>query len=553
MADHTDTDGEAAKVAVKDSVPEDGTAVVDENSAGVTNGNAAADADAEVTADADADADADVHVQDAVADTGTSENTIDLESAPGADENIPEAKADVTVVLASEPMPVAVKDELEQPPQLKATTTTAPTSTSKQDHWTLMLNHLIAYKAQHNSTTVPKRYKERPSLGVWVETQRAQFKKMWLASGRTDDLLASAPDPTIYVTPNTRLSADRLRRLQEVGFSWFVRKSRGSRASHGGGAAAAGTSAAGAGAAGNKRKSADGASSDGNVSGNAAEPNLKKHRRKDVQWNEMYQRLLKFRNETGHCIVPKGYAEDPKLACWVETQRHLYSKHYSQSDPEPVAAVAATEEWPVSDPASGLESEGVQDGQTATDMQVDTEPAKDDHPTSILTAAAESLADAEKKKDLQEGVQDAQQEQDQIEVTQDVIKSIQDGVTAATENQASPGDAEASAAVLASISTSVPSQDVNMVDAGLGIVNTDNANSVAGSTAEVAGAEFVTPELTVADAVDEDTKAVEVKSGAINKRNVRLTVERKNKLDAIGFVSALLLHVHCAWYSFSSL
>ena len=92
-----------------------------------------------------------------------------------------------------------------------------------------------------------------------------------------------------------------------------------------------------------------------------------------------------------------------------------------------------------------------------------------------------------------------------------------------------------------------------MVDAGLGIVNTDNANGVAGSTAEVAGAEFVTPELTVVDAVDEDTKAVEVKAGAINKRNVRLTVERKNKLDAIGFVSALLLHVQCAWYSFSSL
>jgi hypothetical protein len=39
------------------------------------------------------------------------------------------------------------------------------------------------------------------------------------------------------------------------------------------------------------------------------------------QWNEMLERLGAFKAEYGHCLVPKRFADDPRLGTWVETQR----------------------------------------------------------------------------------------------------------------------------------------------------------------------------------------------------------------------------------------
>jgi len=40
-----------------------------------------------------------------------------------------------------------------------------------------------------------------------------------------------------------------------------------------------------------------------------------------AQWNIMFDRLVKFKEEVGHCKVPKGYAKDTELANWVRNQR----------------------------------------------------------------------------------------------------------------------------------------------------------------------------------------------------------------------------------------
>jgi hypothetical protein len=40
-----------------------------------------------------------------------------------------------------------------------------------------------------------------------------------------------------------------------------------------------------------------------------------------AQWNLMYDKLLAFAAENGHCKVPKGYQKDPELANWVRNQR----------------------------------------------------------------------------------------------------------------------------------------------------------------------------------------------------------------------------------------
>ena len=35
-----------------------------------------------------------------------------------------------------------------------------------------------------------------------------------------------------------------------------------------------------------------------------------------AKWDEMYKRLLKFKEKHGHCLVPNRYADDPQLGSW---------------------------------------------------------------------------------------------------------------------------------------------------------------------------------------------------------------------------------------------
>lgn len=44
------------------------------------------------------------------------------------------------------------------------------------------------------------------------------------------------------------------------------------------------------------------------------------------RWEQMYQRLLEFKEEHGHVVVPHGYKKDHALALWVSTQRREYNK-----------------------------------------------------------------------------------------------------------------------------------------------------------------------------------------------------------------------------------
>ena len=39
------------------------------------------------------------------------------------------------------------------------------------------------------------------------------------------------------------------------------------------------------------------------------------------KWDEMYERLVQYKQIYGHVLVPKRDRNDPKLGCWVATQR----------------------------------------------------------------------------------------------------------------------------------------------------------------------------------------------------------------------------------------
>lgn len=35
-----------------------------------------------------------------------------------------------------------------------------------------------------------------------------------------------------------------------------------------------------------------------------------------AKWDEMFERLLEYKAEHGHCLVPNRYAKDPQLGSW---------------------------------------------------------------------------------------------------------------------------------------------------------------------------------------------------------------------------------------------
>jgi hypothetical protein len=41
----------------------------------------------------------------------------------------------------------------------------------------------------------------------------------------------------------------------------------------------------------------------------------------DKKWNMQYEQLVKFKQNNGHCLVPRKYEQDKSLARWVRNQR----------------------------------------------------------------------------------------------------------------------------------------------------------------------------------------------------------------------------------------
>jgi len=62
-----------------------------------------------------------------------------------------------------------------------------------------MFAALVTFKAQHGHCNVPHLYSENPPLGVWVGTQRQDYKK-------------------------DKLSAEHIKRLNALGFRWSLQK-----------------------------------------------------------------------------------------------------------------------------------------------------------------------------------------------------------------------------------------------------------------------------------------------------------------------------------------
>lgn len=75
---------------------------------------------------------------------------------------------------------------------------------------------------------VPKRYEPDLKLGTWVHTQRIQYRKLLSGNakkGAPPDILEGEASEKSEEEKNFRLTEDRRRRLDEVGFVWSARES----------------------------------------------------------------------------------------------------------------------------------------------------------------------------------------------------------------------------------------------------------------------------------------------------------------------------------------
>ena len=79
------------------------------------------------------------------------------------------------------------------------------------ESWNQRLAELKDYKEAHGNCLVPSRYPPNPELGVWVGTQRTQYRLYMKAK--------EAGKPS----SNSAMNEDRIAQLEELGFVWALR------------------------------------------------------------------------------------------------------------------------------------------------------------------------------------------------------------------------------------------------------------------------------------------------------------------------------------------
>jgi hypothetical protein len=80
------------------------------------------------------------------------------------------------------------------------------------ESWNERLQSLREYSATHRNCLVPSRYPPNPELGVWVGTQRTQYR-----------LYMKAKESGQPLSGMSAMNEERIRQLEELGFAWALR------------------------------------------------------------------------------------------------------------------------------------------------------------------------------------------------------------------------------------------------------------------------------------------------------------------------------------------
>jgi hypothetical protein len=204
----------------------------------------------------------------------------------------------------------------------------------REAEWEAQLVRLAAYKAAHGDCSVPYVWAEDPRLGRWVSTQRTLTRK--LDRGELSHGLTAA----------------RAARLTALGFVWDQNEAEWEaqlvrliayKAAHGDCNVPQGwaedlrhASWVGAQRV-YKRKLDRGEPSLGMTAERAARLTAlgfvwDQH---EAEREAKLTRLVAYKAAHGDCNVPHGWAEDPRLASWVDTQRRLKRLTLESSEASP--------------------------------------------------------------------------------------------------------------------------------------------------------------------------------------------------------------------------
>lgn len=165
------------------------------------------------------------------------------------------------------------------------------TRNSYDDQWDSMFERLDQFKAKHGDCLVPKRCKEDPKLGTWVDTQRVQYKKMVKHLAKTGiewegpSIVSGNGEESTSTKPVVgRLTDDRIRRLEGIGFIWSLRD----------------------------------------------------------DWQKHYDELIEYKKDLGHCNVPARYQKNRRLGIWVSAQRQQFKIMNMPEDLKPQRSAPLT-------------------------------------------------------------------------------------------------------------------------------------------------------------------------------------------------------------------
>jgi hypothetical protein len=210
--------------------------------------------------------------------------------------------------------------------------------------WESQLAQLAAYKAEHGNCNVPWGWAGDPRLSRWADTQRQGKQKLDRSEpskGMTAERAARLTtlryvwEPPRHGHPQEKKWAAQLAQLAaykaahgdcNVPARWaddprlgtWVRDQR-----H------------------RQRKRAHGEPGSGRTAERAArlaalgfvwDPPGKGSKPKNEAWETQFARLVAYNATHGECGVPRGWAEDPRLARWVDNQR-MHKKKLDRGEP----------------------------------------------------------------------------------------------------------------------------------------------------------------------------------------------------------------------------
>jgi hypothetical protein len=197
-------------------------------------------------------------------------------------------------------------------------------------NWNAMVDRLVAYRAKHDSVCVPNVCHDDPPLRTWVSTVREKYGIFLNEYGGIDeDMIPEIAEAAATRRISAELYEGRLRRLHSLGFVWDALEAQWLEMYE---------------RLRNYKETYNSTSVPAEYEPDPQlEPWMKTQRLVadnlsigrialldeigfdwdplSNAWNEMYEKLLLYKEEHGNTSVPQGYEACPELSRWVLIQR----------------------------------------------------------------------------------------------------------------------------------------------------------------------------------------------------------------------------------------